>query len=508
MLETALENWTTGIQLVSQMNVLVSIVIGVAMGLIFGAIPGLTAVLAMVLLLPLTYGMDPVQGFSILMGAYVGGITGGLVAATMIGVPGTPASIATTFDAYPMAQRGEGGRALAIGFGASFFGGLLGWLILIFLTPQLGRFARTIGQLDYTAIIIFGFAVVTVTASKNLSKGLLMTCIGATVAAIGTDPLHGTSRLTFGTNALQGGFGMVPLLAGVYVVSRALEEAESITDRYISPPSSASRAFSRLKEVLLSWKNLIRSSVIGIGIGILPGIGAAVAPFVSYDRAKKAVAKSGKKPEYEFGKGNPDGIVASEACNNASIGGALVPGLALGIPGDVPIVILLSGFILQGFQPGPLFFSENLDLVYSIYVSYFIANLAMIIIGLTVGVRFFSRVMSVPKVYLIPIILIGGIIGSYNVGYSMTDVWVSVLAGLFAYLAKKADYPLTPFVIAIILGPMLEYRLRVGMNVHQGDVTAFLRQPVALVFLALTVLSVGASMWNRAREGSKPDSSA
>lgn len=491
MFDTIVSNWSAGFGMIMNPSVVFLVIGGVSLGLLFGAIPGLTAVLAMVLLLPLTYGMAPAAGFALLVATYIGGITGGLVSAIMIGVPGTPASIVTTYDGHAMARRGEAGRALGLGFVASFFGGLLGWLMLVFLTPQLSRFALSIRSVEYTAIILFGFTIVTVSSSNDLKKASLMTVLGCLIAAVGMDPLHGTSRLTFGLGALRGGFGMVPVLSGMYVISRAIEEAEALHERYISPPSRISGVWAQIGGTLRDSVNLIRSSAIGIAIGILPGIGAAVAPFVSYNQAKKW----SKNPE-EFGTGAEQGIVASEACNNATIGGALIPALALGIPGDVPVVILLSGFVLQGFQPGPLFFAENLDLVYAIYVAFLLSNVAMLLIGMTVGVRFFTRVLSAPKMYLVPVILVGGMIGSYNVGYSMADVWVALGAGVFAHVARKSGYPLTPLVIAIILGPMFEYNLRVAMNLTHGSLLPFVQRPIALVFLVLTLATVVIAVWH------------
>lgn len=495
MFQQALANWATGLALVFDPYALLLILVGVVLGLFFGAVPGLTATLAMVLLLPLTYGMEAIAGFGLLMGAYIGGITGGLVSATMIGIPGTPASIVTTYDAHPMARRGEGGRALGLGFASSFLGGLIGWIVLVFLTPQLSRFALQISPAEYAVVILFGFTIITGMSSEKVSRSFLMTAIGLIVAAVGMDQLHGTPRLTLGMQVLQGGFGLVPLLSGIFVVSRALEEAETILERYVSPPGKITQVFGQLRRIWRSWVNVLRSSAIGVGVGILPGVGAAVAPFISYDRAKKRA-----KDPATFGTGDPDGIIASETCNNASIGGALIPALALGIPGDVPIVVLLGGFMLQGFQPGPLFFSQNLDMVYAIYVSYFVANLLMLILGLSIGVRMFSRIMAIPKVYLIPIILVAGLVGSYNVAYSMTDIWVSLIAGTLAYIAKKADYPLTPLVIAIILGPMLEYNLRVALNVSKGSLLPFVTEPVAIVFLLLTLVSI-VTMYLRRRKG-------
>lgn len=480
-----MEAWLSGFHMVFQAQGLMSLVIGTVLGLFFGAVPGLNATLAMVLLLPLTYGMQPASGFGLLMGAYVGGITGGLISAITLGIPGTASSIVTVKDGNPMAKRGESGRALGIASASSFYGGLFSWFALVLLTPQLSAFALKIGPFEYTAVILFGFVIITGLASNNLGKSLLMASIGLIIPTVGLDPLHGVERLTFGVGAIDTGFGLVPLLSGVYVVSRALEESENLQEKYICPPGKIVNVFSQMWCVWKHWFCLLRSAIIGILIGILPGIGASVAPFIAYEQAKRG----SKKPE-EFGFGSPEGLIASETCNNATIGGALIPALALGIPGDVPVVILLSGLMLHGFQPGPLFFSQNQDMAYATYICFFLANLFMIAFLMLVGIRIFTRMMSVSKIFLIPMILVAGLLGAYNVSYSMTDVWIALFAGIVAYCAIKADFPLTPMIIAVILGPMLESNLRIALTVSSGSLLPLVTQPISLLFVLLTFLSL------------------
>lgn len=467
---------------------------GVLLGLFFGVIPGLTAVLAMVLLLPLTYGMNPITGFSLLVGTYIGGITGGLVSAVMLGIPGTPASITTTFDGYPLAKAGQAGRAMGWAVVASFVGGLVSWIALVFLAPQLARVALSFGPFEYTAVVLFGFTIVASLASDVPSKGFLMTMAGLGVAAIGLDPLHGVERLTFGLGALEHGVQMVPLLVGFYVVGRALEESQDVHVRYIVPPGRVRHVVPSLAEIWARRISFLRASAIGTGIGILPGIGAVLANFVAYDQERRASSH----PE-TFGRGEIRGIIASEASNNATIGGALIPMLSLGIPGDVPLVVLMGGFMLHGLQPGPLFFAGHPDIIGGIYASYFVANLAMLLFMLTVGVRFFARIIAIPKVYLIPAILLFGLLGSYNVAYSFTDVWVALAGGVFAYLASRAGYPLVPMVIAVILGPMFEYNLRVALTLSRGSMLPFIQRPWSLAFLLLTLVSLILVVRSRAR---------
>lgn len=468
-----------------QPNLFLLLLFGTILGLLFGAIPGLNATLAMVLVLPLTYSMDSLAGIALLMGAYVGGITGGLVSAITIGIPGTAASIATTLDGHPMAKRGESGRALGIATASSFFGGFLGCVALVFLTPQLSKIALMIGSFEYAAIILFGFTVIVGVSEKDVLKSFIMMVIGLIISTIGLDPLHGVQRLTFGISALDSGFQTVPLLSGVYVVSRALEEAEKPGERYICPPSKMTGLVSQFWKVLKHWKTLIVSSLIGILIGILPGIGASVAPFMAYDQSRKI----SKHPE-EFGQGSEEGIVASESCNNATIGGALVPALALGIPGDIPVVILISGLMLHGYQVGPTFFANNTSMVYFVYAALFMANALMLLVLFSFGIRLFTKLMSTSKVILIPIIVVSGLIGAFNINNNLNDMWIAFLAGLFAYCAIKAGFSLTPMIIAAILGPLLEKNLRIALTLSNGDLTPFVTKPISAIFIALTVIVI------------------
>ena len=476
-----------GIAAACQLDTLVFLLVGTVLGLLFGAIPGLNATLAMVLILPLTYSMSPSGGIGLLMGAYVGGITGGLISAITIGIPGTAASIATTLDGHPMSKRGESGRALGIASASSFFGGMLGWMALVFLTPQLSKAALMIGSFEYSAIILFGFTVIIGVSGDNILKSAIMMLIGLIISVIGLDPLHGVQRLTFGIRALDTGFQTVPLLSGVYVVSRALEETENLKEGRICPPSRLDNLFSQLWKVLKHWKAIIISSVIGILVGILPGIGASVAPFLAYDQVKKL-----SKTPQEFGHGAPEGIVASEACNNATIGGALLPALALGIPGDIPVVILISGLMLHGYQVGPTFFANNPAMVYFIYAALLLANALMLLVLFSFGIRLFTRLMSVSKIILIPIIMVAGLLGAYNIYYNMDDVWIAFLAGIVAYGAIKTGFPLTPMIIAAILGPLLEKNLRIALTLSNGSLAPLFTRPISLIFILLTAVTLTA----------------
>lgn len=491
-MEAHFANWAGGAALFFSPLVLFNLVLGTFIGLFFGVVPGLTATLALVLLLPLTYGIAPEAGVALLMSAYVGGITGGLVTAVMLGIPGTPASVTTVFDGHPMAKRGEAGQALGWGVVASFFGGVISWIALAFLTPQLANIALGFNSFDYAAVILFGFVVVGSISSETPLRGLLMIALGVLLGTVGLDPLHGVERLTFDIRLLETGIGLVPLLVGAFIISQAFLEAERMRIAYIVPKGRLTKLVPPLEAMWARKWNFLRSSLIGTAIGILPGIGAVLANFVAYGRAKKA----SRAPE-SFGKGNPDGIIAGEAANNATVGSALVPMLALGIPGDIPVVILMSGLMLHGIRPGPLFLQTYPDISFFIFITYLAANVVMLVFMLTIGLRLFARFMVVDKAYLLPIIVIFGLMGSYNVSNSLTDVLVSVVSGFVAYVLIKARYPLTPLIIGLILGPALESHLRIALTTSRGSLLPFLQGPVSLSLLIGTAAMLAAMVWAR-----------
>lgn len=481
-MDDSLSNLLQGISLTLQPSPLLFLTVGVLAGLLFGTIPGLNATIAMVLLLPISYGMDPAAAFGLLIGGYVGGITGGLFASIKLGIPGTAASVVTVLDGHPMARAGKGGLAMSLAASGSFYGGTLSWVALVLLTPQLAAFALNIGPFEYAAIIVFALVLITLLSSTSLAKSLIMAAVGLLVPLVGLDPIGGVQRFTFGSSNLATGFDLIAVLTGIFVVSTVLSGSETLSEKHISPPAKVVAPFRTMWNIWKHWATVLKSAAIGIAVGVLPGIGAAVAPFISYEETKRA----SKHPE-QFGKGAPEGVIASETTNNATVGGALVPGLALGIPGDVPVVILLSGLMLHGFQPGPLFYSQNLDMVYSTYVSFFLAMVVMIVFLMTIGIRLLDRALSLPKVYLVPVIVIMGFLGVYNLNNSMVDVWIALFFGFGAYLAQRSGYPITPLIIAMILGPMLETNLRVGLNVSQGSWMPLLTEPIAATFLAVTL---------------------
>ncbi|WP_424236832.1 tripartite tricarboxylate transporter permease [Bhargavaea ginsengi] len=463
---------------------------GVVLGLIFGSIPGLTATMAIAICLPITFGMDPIDGMALLMGLYIGGVSGGLIPAILLKLPGTPSSIATTFDGYPMARNGEAGRAFSFAIVASFLGGLLSIAVLIMIAPPLGKVALQFGPFEYFAIIIFALSLISSLSGDSLPKGLMAGLLGIGFAMVGAAPIDAFPRFTFGMPALDAGFSLLPVLIGLFAISEILINAEKKVKDNLKVNMKKISYKVGLKEYLGQGWNWLRSSLIGLGVGILPGIGGGTSNILAYVAAKN----SSKKPE-KFGKGTPDGVVASEASNNAAIGGALVPLISLGIPGDTVTALLLGGLVLHGLQPGPLLIQNNGEIVYAIFAALLVANVFMILF-LFLGMRGFVKMLSIPQNILMPVILGLCVVGAYGENGRVFDVGALFFFGLLGYLMVKYGFPLTPLVLGFILGPLLETNLRRGLMLSQGDFMPFLTSPIAAAFLIFTVVSIGLKVYS------------
>ncbi|GKV65917.1 MULTISPECIES: tripartite tricarboxylate transporter permease [unclassified Sporosarcina] len=465
---------------------MVLILVGVAMGLVFGSIPGLTATMAVAICLPITFTMEPQAGMALLMGLYIGGVSGGLIPAILLKIPGTPSSIATTFDGYPMAQNGQAGKALGYGVVYSFLGGLFSIIVLILIAPPLAKVALKFGPMEYFAITIFALTLIASLSEGSLSKGMLGALLGIALAMVGAAPIDAYPRFTFGLSQLNAGFNLLPALIGLFAISEILQTAE----KKINPLSKGisvekvEKVGYFLKQFPKSFKNWFRSSIIGTAIGILPGIGGGTANIVAY-----ATAKNQSKDPETYGKGNPEGLIASESANNAAIGGALVPLMALGIPGDTVTAMLLGGLIIHGIQPGPLFFTQNTDVVYGIFAALIIANIAMVIFMLF-GMKFFIKILSVPRHILLPIIIVLCGVGAFTENNRVFDMWVLLFFGLMGYVLIKLKFPITPILLGFILGPIAEINLRRGLMATQGDFMPFITSPIPLVIWILVIVSI------------------
>jgi len=470
---------------ISTSSAMLWLIFGVVLGIIFGMIPGLTATLAVILLVPFTYSMDTMTGMATLIGVYVGGVSGGLITAILINMPGTPSSVATSWDGFPLAKQGKAGKALGVAVTSSFIGTVLGWLALVTMAPLLSKVALVFGPMEYTAAILFGFSAVVTLSGGDVLKGLISTLIGLTLMLVGFDPLSGMQRATFGNSLLDGGISYIPALIGLFVLSEILTQLETIEEKYVVPKQELTNLFMTKQELKESIPNFIRCGAMGVGIGLLPGIGASFSNIVCYDQAKKA----SKDPD-SFGKGNIQGIVASETANNATIGGALVPMIALGIPGDAVTAALLGGLMIKGITPGPLLIRDNPEVLYSIFNSLLISSFVMLVFMYAIGLRVFPKLLRLPKHVLLPAVLIMSFAGAYNIAFSVRDVWAAAFVGFIGYTFNKFKFPKTPCVIALVLGKSLETNLRNGLQYFDGSLLPLITRPYALVFVLLTLISI------------------
>lgn len=467
---------------------------GLLLGLFFGALPGLSATMAVAILLPITFSMEPDMGLAMLVATYIGGISGGLVAATLLRIPGTPSSIATTFDAYPLACKGEATKALATGMIASAVGGLISLAVLVAFAPMLSRFAIRFGAHEYAMLTLAALMLVIVLSQANLLKGLATAFLGLAVATVGFAPIGGTQRFTFGVVDLMGGIGIVPFMVGLFAVSQLIREATEKSVR-VRQNFDIRGTGVRLSEFVANIGNMLRSSAIGIGIGVLPGIGGAASNLVAYGAARQA----SKNPE-EFGKGAIAGVCASESANNASIGGALLPLITLGIPGDGVTAILIGGFTIHGLQPGPLLFQNAPDVVAMIYAAFLVATLLLLIVQLAT-IRIFPRVLLVPRHYLLPVLAMLMVVGTYAADNRLFDVWLMLGFGVLGYLLERYGFPLAPMVLGFVLGPIFETNLRRALMYSEGDLLSFVTRPISgvLLVIAVALLFYGASSLMRSR---------
>ncbi len=483
-----LEGFSIGFSNALTVQCVLIVFAGVALGIIFGATPGISTSMGIALLLPMTYNLKIIPSMGLLLGLYIGGVSGGLITAILLNIPGTPGSIATTFDGHPMARRGEAGKALGIGILYSFFGGMISLLILFTASPLLAKIALKFSAVEYFSITLLSFALIASLSGKSLVKGMISAIMGIVLTTVGMSPIDGAFRYTFGFHALDGGLNLLPVLVGVYAVTEVLGIAEYDTPM-VRPEKYKLKGFGvSLPEFKQQFVNLIRSALIGTGIGILPGVGANISNILSYTAAKN----QSKHPE-KFGTGIIDGVVASETANNAVSGGALIPMLTMGIPGDAGTALLLAALTIQGIQPGPLLFTKNADLIYTIFAFLIIANVLMIF-SEYYGMRIFLKMLQIPKHVLMPVILVICCVEAFSVNNRIFDVWSILAIALLAYGLSKFRYPLAPFVLGFVLGNMFETNLRRALMYTDGNFFAFFTYPIAtagmLIFVAVIIFTV------------------
>lgn len=486
-----------GIQNILHLHYLVPLFLGTLVGLIGGALPGVTITMTIIIVLPFTFGLDPLQGLATMTGVYVGGSAGGAITAALIGIPGTPSAITTTFDGFPMTQKGQPGRAVWLGIWSSFLGGLLAGIFLIGATGPLAAIALKFGPWEYFSLFIFALSMVAGLTEGSLIKGLLSGALGLAITIVGSDPIMSVPRFTFGTEFLRNGFPFLPVLIGIFAFAQLMTDIEKMKapDHASAPIKAPPLTVSHLKvlwEILSRPFLLIWSTLVGILIGVLPAIGGSAATVMAYDQAKKF----SRHPE-RFGKGNPEGIIASEASCNANVGGSLVTIMAFGIPGDAVTAVMLGAMTIHGIQSGPLFVSQHPDIAYGIYAAYLIAHPLMVLIC-ALGARLFLRVVTVPKSILIPNVLVLCVIGAYALGNIMDDVLVLLLFGFIGYGLVKLRFPLAPLILGLILGDQIEVNL-VRAIMTDPNPWLFVTHPISGSLLALSVASVILALWQHHR---------
>lgn len=483
------------------LGTVVLMMLGVMAGLIAGAIPGFTIAMAVVLVLPFTFGMTAVQGLATMIGVYVGGLSGGLMSGILTGIPGTPSSVATTFDGFPMARSGRPGFALGLGVWASFFGGVISAIILVLVAPQLARIGQEFQPWDYFALMVFALTVTASLAGTNMVKGLISGLLGLLIATIGEDAVVGVPRFTFGSDAMRQGFAFLPVLIGLFAFTRLLFDVRDTAKARENLGASTAEAvriehLTAARAVLSRWGNLIRSSLIGVFTGVLPAAGSSISNILAYDQAKKY----SKEPE-KFGTGHVDGIIAPEAANNATAGGALIVMMALGIPGDIITAVMLGALLIHDVVPSPTFISEQPIIAYAIFISFFVANFMMLALQ-SITLRGFVLVTRVRMYMLASVILFYCAVGVFalnNVGF---DMWTLFAFGVLGYIMRTLGFPIVPIILGVVLGRIAESSLSQAFAITT-DLTPFIERPWSLFFLLLGAFSIFFPSYQRRRGQAK-----
>jgi putative tricarboxylic transport membrane protein len=491
-----LENVAVAFASVMTPHNIVLMAVGVLAGLVAGAIPGFTITMAVVLTLPFTFGMAPVEGLSTMIGVYVGALTGGLFACALIGIPGTPSAIATTFDALPMARAGRPGLALGIGIWASFFAGIMSGVLLAILAPTLATIGLEFGPWDYFMLIAFALTIAASLSGENLVKGLLAGTLGLLFSCVGEDQINGVARFTFGIDDLKSGLDFLPVLVGLFAFSQLLSDLsdpEAAKVPMLRRGSKIARVDHRggIVESLRHWPSLIRSTLIGLFVGVLPAVGGSVSNILAWDQEKKA----SRHPE-RFGTGIPEGVIASEAANNSTAGGALITLMALGIPGDIVTAIMLGALTIHNVAPSPTFISTEPRIAYAIIIAYFLANFVTLALQ-GVALRAFVLLMRIPLYAMASVILFYCAIGVFSLNNSVSDIWVLLAFGVIGYGMMQLGFPLAPMILGVVLGPIAETNLSRSLATSD-DLSHFFIRPWALFFLLLAVFSL-AFPWYQAQ---------
>lgn len=464
----------------------VFISVGVLIGILFGAIPGLSGNLAMVIFLPLTFSLSSVAGISMLMAIYCGGAYGGSISAILLGTPGSNEAAATVLDGYPLAKKGKAKKALEIALVSSTIGGIISAFMLLFFAPIISKLTLRFASPEYFMLSIFGLSIIAGVSGENLAKGLFAGCIGIFISMMGIDDLSGLSRFTFNNINLLSGVNLIAMMLGLFAIPIIVEKIENKEYEYkanalISMEDKEGLTRKEFKQIL---KPILKSSMIGVGIGALPGTGAAIAAFISYNEAKR----TSSHPE-EFGFGSIEGIAAPEAGNNAVTGAALIPLLTLAIPGSAAVATLIGALTMYGLVPGPQLFQNQGVIMYSIMTALIFTNLIMLLEGKLLS-GFFAKVTQVPQIILMPILMIFCFSGAFAAKPTIFNIYVLLVSGIVSYFLGKLKIPHVPLLLGVILGPIAEVNLRNSLTMSGGTWLIFLTRPISVAILALTIILV------------------
>ena len=467
------------------LHILIPWILSMVIGILVGATPGLTATMAVALIVPLTYYMDPLAGLAMILGVSFTSIFAGDIPATFLRIPGTPASGAAVLDGFELSKKGKGSLALTIDLICSVIGGLIGVILLIIIAPPLAKFALKFTNFQYFWLGTFGLSMSAVLGSGNNIHGLISAVLGLLISTIGIDITTGFPRFAFGNVELMGGIGFIPAMVGLFGMSEVLKnvkDKESLMARTIHDTVK----ISIFKTLLIVWKRkwiLFKSAIIGTCVGALPGAGADIAAWIAYGVAKK----TSRKPE-EFGSGSIDGVIAPTSANNAALGGTWIPALVFGVPGDSITAIVLGAMLMYGLRPGPLIFQQSPDLIKGLFSIAIISQFFLIIVGL-LGIKFYSKILKLPRNVVMVGVIIFSVIGSYSIRNSFFDIYIMLFFGVVGYIFEALNVPLAPMILGIILGPMIEDNLRVGLIKTGGNYLPFITNPISAVLVILIILT-------------------
>ncbi|PWR01397.1 C4-dicarboxylate ABC transporter permease [Meridianimarinicoccus roseus] len=460
-----------------------AVVIGVIAGIVVGAMPGLSATMAISVLVPFTFGLEPLVALGLMAGIYNGAMYGGAIPAVLLRIPGTPAAVATTFDGYPMAQKGEGGFALQVAVVSSAFGGIASAFALMLLAPPLSRVTLLFGPSEVFWVAVFGLASIIFLLGGNPVKGLISACFGVFVSVIGSDPIYGNDRFTFGQLEMLDGINIVILLVGLYALPPVMDLLETpLKTDGVNASKLGTVSIWKALPRMNYWKTWLRGSFIGIWIGILPGAGGSMAAFMSYNEARR----TSKTPE-TWGEGEPEGVAAAEVANNADTASALIPALTLGIPGTAVAAVMLGGLLVHGLQPGPMLFRDNPDIVFGFMWQFLFGAILLILLGGSLATNSFARLLNLPRPLLGSVIIVLMLIGVYSIHGRMFDVYLMLGFGVIGWLMDRLKFPLPPVVLGLILGGFAEENLRLALRIGRGDPMILFQNVTSLVLVALTV---------------------